>query len=354
MKPQENPQLQSEQVEMFDAAPPDEPAQADLFLCDMTNWPIKDDVASMDFPLFSLAKQPDKTPREYRLGSKVIRVIPSGIGAATMFDKDLLFFISSQIVEALNLGKPVSRTVHVNTIDFLQSTARGDGRASFERIIDMLRRLRGTTLETNIPTNDIEQTKGFSMIDDYTVLSEKKRVGYKKNSKTKHQEQHEFTRVFSFTVTISEWLFNSLVARAVLTLDKDYFKLSSPTDRRLYEIARKYCGDKPMFKINMDTLAQKLVGTKKERFKMRDIIRDAILSDSLLGYQIALDTSRTPDMVVFYTRDVAKLHQEIIRANAYTWFQTLERIDNKDTWLSEKAKAKARSKEAQEPANEDE
>jgi plasmid replication initiation protein len=318
------------------------PAQGEMFVCDITAWPVKDDLASMDFPMFSLAKQMDTKTRQYKVGAKTVRIIPSGVGAATVFDKDLLLYICSQMMVAINEDKPVSRTVQITSIDFLTGTQRGDGWASYERILDLLRRLRGTTIETNVATGDVLQTKGFSMIDNYEVLSEKKRSSKTVDKHTGETKHSEVTRIFSFTVTISEWLFNSLKAKAVLTLDRHYFSLSSSVDRRLYEIVRKHCGDKTHFKINMDLLSEKLFGEKKERFKMRDILREIIANDELPGYRIALDTHVAPDMVVFFTKDMTRLYREIFSKdlNMFQWFQTLESAENKDKWQSATARAK--------------
>ncbi|WP_354674301.1 replication initiator protein A [Cupriavidus alkaliphilus] len=312
------------------------PTQLDLLVLPRSvGCGLKDDLASMEIPLFSLAKQKDVQTREYRRGNKTIRVIPSSVGAATVFDKDLLLYVASQIVEALNKGKQVSRTVQIDSIDFLLSTDRGEGRASYERIIDMLRRLRGTTIETNIPTGGKVQTEGFALIDHYKVLSEKTRTTVVQSPRTGKNEQIEVLRVFSFVVTISEWLYNSLLSFQVLTLDRAYFSLSRSIDRRLYEIARKHCGDQPMWKINIDLLAQK-IGTTRERFKIRDEIRDTIEADHLPEYRVALDPRKKPDDVVFYTRDTARLHRELIRANEYHWYQSLERSDNVALWRSSK------------------
>jgi plasmid replication initiation protein len=310
-----------------------EPEQGELFLCEIANWPVKDDVASMEFPLFSLAKQKDTQTREYRRGNKVVRIIPSSVGAATVFDKDLLLYIASQIVEARNQSRPVSRNVQIDSIDFLLGTDRGDGGGAFERIIDMLRRLRGTTIETNIPTgfDKVTQTEGFSMIDHFKVLSSKTRVMINTDKKTGKQEQVEVEKVLSFSVTVSEWLYNGLLNFEVLTLDRGYFKLSRSIDRRLYEIARKHCGDQPMWKINIDLLAEK-IGTTRERFKVRDELRQTIVADELPQYKIALDPKTSPDDVVFYTRDSAKLSKELVRTSSYNWFQSLERADNVEKW----------------------
>ena len=309
----------------------DEPVQDDMFACEITNWPVKDDIASMEFPLFSLSKQKDTKMREHRRGNKIVRIIPSSVGAATLFDKDLLLYISSQIVAARNQGLTPSRSVQINSIDFLLGTERGDGAGSYERIIDMLRRLRGTTIETNIPTGagKITQTNGFAMIDSYTVLAGKK--GNRKKANGKEEEFEEVEKVFSFSVKISEWLFNGLMNFEVLTLDRGYFKLTSPIERRLYEIARKHCGDQPLWKINIDLLAEKL-GSGNERFRVREDIRKAIARDALPQYRIALNTRTKPDEVVFYTRTTGKLSMELMKNDSARWFETLERSDNQGKW----------------------
>lgn len=306
----------------------DENVQGELFICDIANWPVKDDIASMEVPIFSLAKQKDTQTREFRRGAKVVRIIPSSVGAATVFDKDLLLYIASQIVEARNQDRPVSRTVQIESIDFLVGTERGDGRASFERIVDMLRRLRGTTIETNIETGGKRQTDGFSLIDTYKILSEHKRIDNSYDKDTKKPIRKEVSRVLRFSVTISEWLFNGLMNYEVLTLDRGYFRLSKSIERRLYEIARKHCGDQPLWKVNIDLLADK-IGTTQERYRFRDELRQAIAGDRLPEYHLALDANKSPDDVVFYTRNAAKLSRELIRLGCYEWFQTLERYDKK-------------------------
>lgn len=299
--------------------------QADLFSCNLANWPIKDDMASMEVPLFSLTKQKDTNTREYQRGNKTVRVIPSGVGSATVFDKDLLLYISSQIVAALNQKQPISKTVYINTIDFLMGTGRGKGRASMERIPDMLRRLKGTIVETNIPTGNKVQTEGFSIIDSYTILSEKVRTEEVINPKTHKKEIREISRPLSFTVTLSEWFYNGLIHYEVLTINPEYFKLTKSIDRRIYEIAKKHCGAQAIWKINIDLLAQKVGIDHKQRFKVRDDIRKIIKSDSLPDYHVALDINATPDDVVFYTRDTGKLTTDLIQKKLLQWFQSLER-----------------------------
>jgi plasmid replication initiation protein len=294
-----------------------DPRQIDLFIPEIANWPLKDDLASMEIPLFSLSKSPDTETREYKRGNRTVRVIPSGVGAATVFDKDLLLYVASHIVEALNNEKPVSRTIKIESYDFLLSTERGDGRMSFENILGMLRRLRGTTIETNIPTGGKTQTDGFSMLDNYKVLAEKKR----RDTKT----GKDVSRVLSFTVTISDWLWNGLLGFEVLTLDRRYFSLSKPMERRIYEVSRKHCGtEKAVWKIEIDGLAEKL-GYKGPRYKFRSDLREIIADDSLPEYRIALDQGKKPEHVVVYTKDAARLAKYIMAEGCYDWFESLER-----------------------------
>lgn len=284
---------------------------------------IKDDLASMEHSLFSLSKTGDTKVREWRRGSKFARIIPSGEGAATIYDKDLLLYVASQIVEAKNRGLPPSRTVAVDTNKFLKWASRGDGRASFERVVGMLRRLRGTTIETNIPTGGFVQTKGFSLIDDYLITSEHTRTALHATVRGRAEEMN-VSRVLGFNVTISEWLYKALLNFEVLTIHESYFQLSRPIDRCLYALARKHCGAKALWKINIDLLADK-VGTRQQRFKFRDELRKTIKSDVLPEYRMALDTAAKPDDVVFYTRDAYRLSKELRDSNLYGWFSGLER-----------------------------
>ncbi|MDR1709117.1 MAG: replication initiator protein A [Candidatus Accumulibacter sp.] len=307
------------------------PEQGELFAAELANWPVKDDMASMEFSLFSLSKKKDLTTKEYRRGNRSVRIIPSSVGAATQFDKDLLLYVSSQIVEARKQNLPVSRTIKVNSVDFLTGTSRSTGGASYDRIIDMLRRLRGTTIETNIPTgkDKITQTDGFSMIDSFRVLSQKN-VSYKKKKGADGEiEAVDVERIFSFTITISEWLYNGLLNHEVLTLDRNYFKLTSPIQRRLYEIARKHCGGQAMWKINIELLAEK-IGSAQDIWRLRDDIRMTIKNDTLPEYKVALDMNASPNFVVFYTRENALLSRELLKKKNFTWFQSLLRNENFD------------------------
>jgi hypothetical protein len=48
--------------------------QHDLFVCDVADAVLKDDMASMEHPVFSLSKNPETTVRRYENGNKWVEV----------------------------------------------------------------------------------------------------------------------------------------------------------------------------------------------------------------------------------------------------------------------------------------
>ena len=103
---------------------PDRGRQGDFFLCDIFDALPKDDLASMEHPLFSLATRPDRRILNYAHNGTQITVTPSVRGLATIHDKDILIFCISQLMAALNAGRAVSRTVQLKAHDLLVATNR--------------------------------------------------------------------------------------------------------------------------------------------------------------------------------------------------------------------------------------
>ena len=103
--------------------------------------------------------------------------------------------------------------------------------------MNALLRLRGTTIQTTVRADEDELINGFSLIESYKVLkkSEGKRQG-----------------ILSAEITLSKWQARQIHDRYVLSIDEEYFKIKRPTERRLYEIARKFCGSqKIIFRISL-------------------------------------------------------------------------------------------------------
>ena len=93
------------------------------------------------------------------------------------------------------------------------------------------------------------------------------------------------------TVTLSDWMYRSVVSKSVLTLHRDYFRLRKPLERRVYEIARKHCGRQAEWRIGLETLLKK-TGSTSPRRVFRKMIRDMVAEDGLPDYSLALDRRR--------------------------------------------------------------
>lgn len=241
-----------------------------FFICDLP-WVVpKDDMASMEHPLFTLATRPDRRILRYEHGEAMIEVTPSVKGLATIHDKDILIFCVSQLMAALNAGRPVAPTLHLKAHDLLLATNRDVSGDGYRRLREAFERLSGTRIVTNITTGGIETTRGFGLIDSWEILR-KARGG----------------RMIFVTVTLSDWIFRSVVSRSVLTLSRDYFRLRKPLERRVYEIARKHCGRQAEWKVGLETLAKK-TGSTSPRRVFRKMIRDMAAEDGLPDYRLAV------------------------------------------------------------------
>ena len=101
-------------------------------------------------------------------------------------------------------------------------------------------------------------------------------------------------------VELSEWVFEAIENNQALTLHPDYFRIASPIDRRLYELARKHCGRQKEWMPYVSTLYKKSgsQGTLKE---FRRKIRDRADHIELPDYKLAYDEEA--DQVTFTNRE---------------------------------------------------
>jgi plasmid replication initiation protein len=246
------------------------PALGDLFICDFPWAAPKDDMASMEHPLFTLATRPDRRILRYEHGEATIEVTPSVKGLATIHDKDVLIFCISQLMAAVNEGRATSPTLHLKAHDLMLATNRETSGDGYRRLREAFERLSGTRIVTNIATGGVESTRGFGLIDAWEILR-RTRNG----------------RMILVTVTLSDWIYRSVISRSVLTLHRDYFRLRKPLERRVYEIARKHCGRQAEWRIGLETLLKKSGSTSPRRV-FRKMIRDIATGDGLPDYTLEL------------------------------------------------------------------
>jgi hypothetical protein len=151
---------------------PDRYPTPDFFLCDLFDAAPKADMASMEHPIFSLATRPDLRVLRYAHNDVTIEVVPSVRGLATLFDKDILIYCISQLMAALNAGRPVSRLVHLTAHDLLVATNRETSGDAYRRLREAFERLAGTRITTNLMTGGQEVTSGFGLIEGWPLASE--------------------------------------------------------------------------------------------------------------------------------------------------------------------------------------
>jgi hypothetical protein len=104
-------------------------------------------------------------------------------------------------------------------------------------------------------------------------------------------------------IVLSDWVFNAIQAKEVLTISRDYFRLRKPLERRLYELARKHCGTQRRWSIGLDLL-QKKCGSNSSPKKFRELIQSVIVEDERHGHMPDYAIRWTPDRngVVFAGR----------------------------------------------------
>ena len=270
---------------------PDRMQQGDFFVCDIFDAAPKGDMASMEHPVFSISTKPDRNVRRYENGKNFVEVTPSVKGLATVHDRDILIFCISQVMAAINDGREsdIRPTLRFKAYDLLTATNRGTDGRGYEQLRAALERLSGTRITANVTTGKVEVLDGFGLIDRFRIVRET-RDG----------------RMQDIEVTLSEWVFNAINAREVLTLHRNYFRLRKPLERRLYEIARKHCGPQSEWKIGFQKLKAKC-GSYSTDKEFRRLLGNIIAEDSahahIPDYSITMDG----EIVLFRNRNTMVL-----------------------------------------------
>lgn len=236
----------------------------------------------MEHPVFSLSTRPDRRILSYSHNGVAIEVTPSVKGLATIHDKDILIYCISQLMAGINAGRAVSRRIYLRAHDLLIATNRETSGDAYRRLKEAFERLAGTRITTNIVTGEQEVTSGFGLIESWEIVR-KSRGG----------------RMVSVALTLSDWLYQAVMSKSVLTLSRDYFRLRKPLERRIYELARKHCGRQESWKASVDLLLKKS-GSASPRRVFRKMLRDMIEADHLPDYAMQEEPG---DMIRFFLRD---------------------------------------------------
>eukprot|EP00094_Tigriopus_californicus_P014330 TCALIF_13895-PA protein Name:"Similar to WIGBRp0010 Putative replication protein (Wigglesworthia glossinidia brevipalpis)" AED:0.14 eAED:0.14 QI:0/-1/0/1/-1/1/1/0/357 len=260
---------------------PDRHPQRDLFVCDIVDAAPKGDIGSMGHPVFSLSTKPDMRKREYQQGDSFIKVSPSHSGLATIHDRDILIYCISQCIAALNEGRKVKKALRFKARDLLVATNRQVSGQGYNLLKDAFRRLQGTQIETNIRQGGKEYFKVFGLIESAEIIKET-RDG----------------KMLEVEVVLSDWVFDAIENKHVLTLSKDYFFLRKPLERKLYELGRKHCGSQEKWMINIDNLREKC-GSNSRAKEFKRLLAKIIEDDQEHGHMPDYFLTVEKDNVIF-------------------------------------------------------
>jgi len=249
--------------------------QLSFFIADMTGCAPKADRHSMEHPMFILSKNsPDKSVIEYEYNDTTIRITPSGAGFATIWDKDILIYAVSQLMDAINKGRETSRTIRITSYDLMVATNRGTSGRDYEALNAALVRLRGTTITTNIISGGRKRGRGFGLIDEWDIV-----------------EKDGSGRMIAIDITLSKWLYSAVTGKEVLTLNRDYFRLTGGLERRIYELSRKHCGNQAIWSIGLDNLHKKS-GSLSSTREFKRMLKAIISADCIPDYHLELDVQQ--------------------------------------------------------------
>jgi plasmid replication initiation protein len=256
----------------------------DLFICDVADAALKDLIPQMEHPFYSLSKKRDIAIRKYEHNGNWLQIIPSAKGLATIYDKDILIYCISQIMEKLKRNERVGQRVRITSYDLLVFTNRGTSGRDYDALCEAIDRLAGTRITTNIRTGDEEQRDSFGLIDAAAI-------------RRKHGLDG---RLLWVEIKLSDWVFNAIRTQEVLTLHRDYFRLGKPLERRIYELARKHCGRQATWQISIETLLKKS-GSQSSIKRFRQHVKEIAQRDHLPDYRLIF--AEDGDLVIFFNRD---------------------------------------------------
>jgi plasmid replication initiation protein len=270
---------------------PDRYPQKDLFICDVADAILKDIMPQMEHPFYSLSKKPETSVRRYEHNGNWLEIVPSVKGLATIYDKDILVYAISQLFAKLKNNEPVNRRVRINAHELLIFTKRGTAGKDYKALCEALDRLDGTRIRTNIRRDGEERFNTFGLIDASTVARKFGLDG----------------RLLYCEIVLSDWVFDAIRNRQALTLHPDYFRLRKPLERRVYELARKHCGQQSDWRCSVAVLHKKS-GSKSTLRKFRFQLKEISATNHLPDYELSIGDD---DIATFHNRGTMPLAHEV-------------------------------------------
>ena len=245
--------------------------QFDLFIASASEVSPKEHRDLMARNWFSLAKQKRTEPIQHTFGENWVKITgDDSYGIATIFDNDVLLFVISQYMSAINNNIPTGRRFQFTGYEYFKFIGKNKfGGKGYDDLWRALERLHHTFVETNIRMDNSNRHHSFNW------LSEIKQV--------KDGNTHK-----GYEIVIPDWLYESVVEKKiVLTLDDDYFKIRGGLERWLYLFARKSSGyNSGGWSESLFSIYQKS-GSKSSFSEFKRSISAIIKRGGVLGYKIS-------------------------------------------------------------------
>ena len=259
--------------------------QFDLFVPFVSDLSLRDTQETMERPFFSLSKRKRQKPIEYTSpdGSVYVKVLATPeFGMATIWDADILICAASTMNAQKRKGaNDLGRTLHFSPYDLLRTISRSTGGYDYQLLRDALARLQATTIVTNIRPKGKKKDRQFSWIEGWSDVVDEK---------TGHS--------VGMTLTVSEWFFEGIQDKNLLSIDPAYFAIRGGRERWIYRVARKHAGGHGSegYAIPMPTLFEKsgAEGTyRRFKFEMLAIAKRCHGPESVIpGFDILVEQGK--------------------------------------------------------------
>ena len=267
--------------------------QLDLFIItpnssDIRSKHVKD---LMTWGTFNISKKPKKALL-HQQGDFYLNVeAGKGNNIATYNDNDLMIFLTSHLVQAINQGqkKHVSPVIEFTANEFFSFTGkRHIGGTRYDQIWNSLQRLNDTFVHTNIDLGG-----GTNLESRWNWLPEVHRLTSTATGKST-----------GFQVRIANPIYKAITQDTpqVLTLDRRYFDLTSGFRKFLYLYARKSAGYSENEWIVSERFIHARSGSSMELSQFRKLLKTVTDEGQLCDYKIK-QARRGSERAIAFIRD---------------------------------------------------
>ena len=238
----------------------------------------------MTWPWFSLAKTPRVTPihHQSRRHALLVAPAPGARAIATIWDADILFWASAQLIQSQDEDRPTATTLIAPARRILRFLQRETGRSQYARLAAALDRLAATEVATTIGATDGSPAT-FRWIEAWRRTPD------------------------GIVISVPVWLLDAISRRRVLAITPGYFALTGGIERWLWLFARAHAAQLSTgWWVPLDQLRDRS-GTAARHSDFIATLRSLSRSGMLLAYRIEPVWHRGQEGVRF-SRSPAAIH----------------------------------------------